>query len=84
MAFGLDYVYDAALTTQRVQAHPHLYAPGTTMKAYNYDMELMDFMQPEALPHLTQALLQRGYSETEVRAILGENLLRVANQAWAE
>ena len=83
LAFGLDYVYDAALTTQRVQAHPHLYAPGTTMKAYNYDMELMDFMQPEALPLLTQTLLQRGYSETEVRGILGENLLRVASQVWA-
>ena len=74
---------DAALTTKRVQAQSHLYAPGTTMKAYNYDMKLMNFMQPEALPLLTQALLQRGYSDTDVRGILGENLLRVASQVWA-
>jgi len=80
---GLDYVYDGALTTKRVQAHPHLYAPGRTMKELNYDMELMDFMQPEALPHLTQALLDRGYGEAAVRGILGENSLRVARQVWA-
>ena len=28
-------------------------------------------------PFVTEALLRRGYSETDVRKILGENLLRV-------
>jgi membrane dipeptidase len=33
------------------------------------------------LPRLTEALLRKGYSETDVRKILGENLLRVMAQA---
>ena len=28
-------------------------------------------------PHITQGLLERGYSEAEIKKILGENLLRV-------
>lgn len=34
------------------------------------------------LPHLTQRLLQRGFSEQDVRGILGENWLRVFDAVW--
>ena len=40
------------------------------------------FVAPEALPALTEALLERGYSEDEVRGLMGENFLRVAEQVW--
>ena len=33
------------------------------------------------LPRITQALLDRGYSETDIRKILGENTLRVMEEA---
>lgn len=33
-------------------------------------------------PNITAALIQRGYSEDEVRGILGENMLRVFAQVW--
>jgi membrane dipeptidase len=33
-------------------------------------------------PDLTSALLERGYGEDDVRAILGGNFLRVAEQVW--
>ena len=33
------------------------------------------------LPKITEALLRKGYSEADVRKILGENTLRVMEQA---
>ena len=37
---------------------------------------------PDKLPNLTEALLRRGYSEQDVRAILGLNLIRVFKEVW--
>jgi membrane dipeptidase len=34
------------------------------------------------LPELTAALLDQGYPEDDVRAILGGNFLRVASHVW--
>jgi membrane dipeptidase len=33
------------------------------------------------LPKITEALLRKGYSENDIRKILGENILRVMEQA---
>ena len=40
------------------------------------------FVQPEQLLEITDILLERGYSEADVRGILGENFARVARQVW--
>lgn len=40
------------------------------------------YVGPEAVPHMTQALMDRGYDEGAIRGILGENFLRVASQVW--
>lgn len=37
---------------------------------------------PRTLPNLTRRLLERGYSEPDVRKILGENWLRVMRSVW--
>lgn len=37
---------------------------------------------PKSLPNLTRRLTERGYSEPEVRKILGGNWLRVMQQVW--
>jgi membrane dipeptidase len=40
------------------------------------------FVPPEAAPRLTQALLDRRYSEQDIRGILGDNFLRIAQAVW--
>jgi membrane dipeptidase len=40
------------------------------------------YVTPEQVPQLTQALLDRGYNEKDIRGILGENFLRIARQVW--
>jgi membrane dipeptidase len=37
---------------------------------------------PDKLPNLTAALLNRGYSEEDVKNILGKNLIRVFKEVW--
>jgi membrane dipeptidase len=37
---------------------------------------------PEQLPHLTAGLLQNGFSESEVKGIMGGNFLRLAREIW--
>jgi membrane dipeptidase len=51
-------------------------------------MSDLEFIYPDGfrsladLPNITQGLLGRGYSEREVKLIMGENLLRVGRQVW--
>ena len=37
---------------------------------------------PEQLPELTELMLRAGYPEAAIRAVLGENFLRVARVVW--
>ena len=37
---------------------------------------------PSQLPGVTEGLLARGFSEPEVKGILGENFFRIASQVW--
>lgn len=46
---------------------------------YHYPQGLED---PSGLRNLTQALLDRGYSDADVKKILGQNWLRVFRQVW--
>lgn len=44
---------------------------------------LSDCSSPAELPNLTRALLSRGWREADIRALLGENLIRVLGRIWA-
>ena len=61
-------------------------APFTGNRAYWPERQYPDsgtgYVDPEAWPRITQALLDRGYDEAAIRGILGENFLRVASQVW--
>ncbi len=76
VGLGIDYVFDQgeldALVRERPDQFPpeHGYAAGIRM------------VVPEQMPEITEALLRRGYAEADIRAILGGNFLRIAEQAW--
>lgn len=55
--------------------------------ALNIDPALLDFWVPEwqqaeDMPYLSAAMLARGFSEADVRAVMGGNFMRVFKQVW--
>ncbi len=40
------------------------------------------YVPPETMPKVTEALLTRGYSTDDVRAIMGGNFMRIAETVW--
>jgi membrane dipeptidase len=76
VGFGMDSVLHAhkpnqSFTRSRVYWPERQYPNGGT-----------GYVPPEEAPRLTQALVDRGYSEQDIRGILGGNFLRVAETVW--
>lgn len=77
IGLGLDYVRDRDAFWQYIHAdtdqwplidgRPHVET---------------DFVQPEELVEVCEHMLRHGYSEEQVRGVLGENFRRVAAQVW--
>jgi membrane dipeptidase len=80
VALGLDYFaaerseYDAFVAAGLWS--PETYPP----PPWHYPAGIE---RPTDLLLLTERLIERGFSESEVRGILGENCLRVCGQVWA-
>ena len=47
-----------------------------------YDLETMESCPPEQLPLLCQRMVDAGYREEDIRAVLGGNRLRLAREVW--
>lgn len=75
VGLGLDVVFYQDFMAK-------LYAQGPMMRDRGYPPPPWDDVKPEALPDLVSALLGRGYAEAEIRGILGENFMRVAEANW--
>jgi membrane dipeptidase len=77
VGLGLDYVFDQEELRTELEQHPDVFpADG------GYAEGLPHFVSPLQLRELTAALLRLGYTEPDVRAILGGNFLRVASFVW--
>jgi membrane dipeptidase len=77
VGIGLDYVFDRnANDDPPGLKREDWWPPGND---YGGDMGIVP---PERFPELTEALLERGYSEADVGKIIGGNMLRVAEQTW--
>jgi membrane dipeptidase len=75
VGLGLDYVYDIETFEAFVARLPDRYPP----EAGYRDMRQLEL---EEVPRVTEELLRRGYRESEIRGILGENWLRVCREIW--
>lgn len=73
VGIGLDYVYYEEQMMKVVMANLDKFPKGDPLPPYKY-------FAPEDLPHLTEALLRRGYAEDDIRGILGRNFLRVCTE----
>jgi membrane dipeptidase len=70
VALASDYVFDPDELTSFL-ANPLLGASG-----------LPSMFAPEQFPELTEVMLKHGYTDSDVQAVLGQNLLRLARQIW--
>lgn len=80
VGLGLDYVYDQAALVADFMSNP-AWVPDPRLSG-SYGFNDIQHVPPEQLPEITEALLAQGYSEEDVRGILGANWLRVVRQVW--
>ena len=76
VGFGIDYCFDKAGMEEMLNRAQGVWPAGF---GYNPGMKIMEI---EQIPEIAEYLLRLGYSEGDIRAILGENLLRVAREVW--
>jgi membrane dipeptidase len=74
IGLGLDFVYDSEAMMSNMVSFAF-------KGAANYD-KMQNYFEPEQLPGLIAKMLSRGYSDEEVRKILGGNFIRIARQVW--
>ncbi len=76
VSIGLDYSFDQA-STQAYLAKMSVDA----RRKLRLDGELT-MAPPETFPDVAQVMLDRGHAAAVVRKVLGENMLRLADQVW--
>jgi len=76
VGLGLDYVFDRRELDEYLLKHPDIWPPE---KGYRAGISMVE---PERFPVIAEALLKKGYRESDVQGILGHNNLRVARQVW--
>jgi membrane dipeptidase len=98
VGIGLDHTGERDFVTpDRIMEERRLF-PGLTSKyikeledrflesgrdrLYNYELYTPWMKSVSEVPMITEALLSRGYSDQEVKKILGENFLRVFEKVW--
>ena len=77
VSIGLDYSFDQASTQAYLQRMSE-----DARRKLRLSGELT-MAPPETFPELASVMLERGHAPGVVRKVLGENLLRLAEQVWS-
>ncbi len=77
VGISLDYAAGEAEIGSLLGSKPDIWPAGQ-----GYDTPNMQFAAPEQLPQLAEALLDRDWTEDDLRGVLGGNFRRVAAQVW--
>lgn len=77
IGLGLDFVYYPEQFYRQVMDNPEWWP-----QEYLENLDGFQYFPPEELPRVTDLLLKKGYAENDIRGILGENYLRVAQHVW--
>jgi membrane dipeptidase len=82
VALGLDFIDgNGSIEEFETSIREGIWSAGTyPPPPWHYPSDLDDATR---FPNLTRGLIARGYSEGDVRAVLGENWLRVFDQIWS-
>lgn len=75
VGLGLDYCFGGV--DAEVADNPDLFPPSYAQWGR------VEFVEPERLPAIAAALVERGYPPAAVAGVMGGNFLRVAEQVWA-
>ena len=78
VGLGVDYSYEMGVPSMPADTDRSYWWP----KGAGYGGGAMKIATPEQFPEITEGLLGRGHPESDVRAILGGNFLRVAERTW--
>ena len=79
VGIGLDSVSDPATLTAAVHSQAAKYPAGQ-----GYEAARLRVCTPEQIPQLTERMVRAGYRDSDVRAVLGGNWLRLARNVWKE
>lgn len=77
VGLGLDIVFDTDALNSIIRARPDEWP-----QTQNPDWAGFRYIVPEALLGVIECMLRAGYSETDIRAVLGANFQRVCAAAW--
>jgi len=72
VGLGLDCVFDRAEGDENRRRNPSLYPSGLDNR----------MLEPESLRAIIEGLARTDLSDAEIRGIIGENWLRIAEQVW--